>query len=89
MCWEIIKVDLLEVVHSFFCGSNMPKFMTHACLVLLPNKLNEFKPISLSNFSNKIISKLSCRRLTPILSRIISSNQQALSEAGVFQRTLC
>lgn len=54
--------------------------MTHACLVLIPkvqhpNMLQEFRPISLSNFSNKIISKLLSNRLAPILSNIISPNQ--------------
>ncbi|XP_015168633.1 uncharacterized protein [Solanum tuberosum] len=80
VCWDIIKHDILEAVKSFFCGSIMPKFMSHACLVLLPkvehpNKFNEFRPISLSNFTNKIISKLLCLRLAPILPLLISENQ--------------
>ncbi|WMV50120.1 hypothetical protein MTR67_043505 [Solanum verrucosum] len=33
-CWEIIKEDVLSAVHYFFCGYTMPKFMSHACLVL-------------------------------------------------------
>ncbi|XP_049348976.1 uncharacterized protein LOC125813531 [Solanum verrucosum] len=37
-CWNIIKEDLLAVVQHFFCGHIMPKFMSHACLVLLPKK---------------------------------------------------
>ncbi|XP_049368158.1 uncharacterized protein LOC125833012 [Solanum verrucosum] len=79
-CWDIIKEDLLAAVQSFFTGHIMPKFMTHACLVLLPkvdhpNKLNEFRPISLSNFSNKIISKILSTRLAPILPSLISENQ--------------
>lgn len=57
VCWDIINEDLLVVVQSFFCGNAMPRFMTHACLVLLPkaqhyNRLAEFKSISLSNFTN-------------------------------------
>lgn len=80
VCWDIIEMDLLAAVQSFFCGHIMPKFMTHACLVLLPkfehpNKLTEFRPISLSNFTNKIISKVLCLRLAPILPDLISSNQ--------------
>lgn len=58
----------------------MPKYFTHVCLVLFPktsnpNKLSEFRPISLSNFVNKDISKLLCLRLAPILRDLISSNQ--------------
>lgn len=79
-CWDIINLDLLASVHAFFCGQVMPKFMQHACLVMLPkveypNKLIEFRPISLSNFTNKIISKLLCLRLAPILPNRISKNQ--------------
>ncbi|KAH0765178.1 hypothetical protein KY285_001049 [Solanum tuberosum] len=79
-CWEIIKEDVLSAVQYFFCGHTMPKFISHACLVLLPkvehpNKFTEFRPISLSNFSNKIISKLLCLRLAPILPQFISENQ--------------
>ncbi|KAK6780052.1 hypothetical protein RDI58_022236 [Solanum bulbocastanum] len=58
----------------------MPKFMSHACLVLLPKKeqpcrFRELRPISLSNFSNKIISKLISMRLADILPVLISDNQ--------------
>ncbi|WMV19394.1 hypothetical protein MTR67_012779 [Solanum verrucosum] len=58
----------------------MPKFMSHACLVLLPKKeqpsnFSDLSPISLSNFSNKIISKLLCMRLADIIPLLISDNQ--------------
>lgn len=54
--------------------------MSHACLVLLPkidhpNKLTEFRPINLSNYINKVISKLLCLSLAPILPQLISPNQ--------------
>lgn len=79
-CWSIIKDDLLTVVQSFFSGQIMPKYFSHACLVLLPktsnpSKLSEFRPINLSNFTNKIISKLLYLRLAPILPNLISLNQ--------------
>lgn len=80
VCWEVISQDLLDVVQYFFCGHSMPKYFSHACLVLLPkvehpNKLSDFRPISLSNFTNKVISKLNCLRLAPILPLLISDNQ--------------
>ncbi|XP_015162434.1 uncharacterized protein [Solanum tuberosum] len=36
VCWEIIKEDLLSAIQVFFNGQTMPKFMSHACLILLP-----------------------------------------------------
>ncbi|KAH0772311.1 hypothetical protein KY290_016292 [Solanum tuberosum] len=79
-CWNIIKHDLLDVIHAFFCGQMIPKYFSHSCIVLLPkvnspNKLNEFKPISLSNFTSKIISKIVSSRLSPILPNLVSLNQ--------------
>ncbi|XP_015084239.1 uncharacterized protein LOC107027648 [Solanum pennellii] len=79
-CWNIIKNDLIEVLHAFFSGQMIPKYFSHSCIVLLPkvnnpNKLTEFRPISLSNFTSKIISKLVSNRLSPILPLLISTNQ--------------
>ena len=67
-------------MQHLFCGNILPKYFSHACLVLLPkidhpNKLSEFRPISLSNFSNKIIPKIFCFRLAGILPQFISENQ--------------
>ncbi|KAH0700920.1 hypothetical protein KY284_015135 [Solanum tuberosum] len=78
--WSIIKEDLLAAVQSFFCGNIMPKFMSHACLVLLPKteqptKFTDLRPISLSNFSNKIVSKILSMRLATILPLLLSDNQ--------------
>ncbi|XP_015068710.1 uncharacterized protein LOC107013272 [Solanum pennellii] len=79
-CWNIIKNDLLAAVQYFFCGHVMPKYMSHACLVLIPkivqpNRFTDLRPISLSNFTNKIISKLLSMRLAKILPSLISDNQ--------------
>ncbi|KAG5606087.1 hypothetical protein H5410_027579 [Solanum commersonii] len=35
-CWNIIKIDLLAVILAFFSGQMIPKYFSHACLVLLP-----------------------------------------------------
>lgn len=79
-CWDVINKDLLAVIHVIFYGQSMPKYFSHTCLVLLPktgnpSRLCEFRPISLSNFVNKVISKLLCLRLAPIFPDLISPNQ--------------
>ena len=79
-CWNIIKNDLLAVINAFFCCQVLPKYFSHACQILLPkvknpNKLSEFRFISLSNFTNKIVSKLLCLRLAFMLPNLISPNQ--------------
>lgn len=40
-----------------------------------PVTFSDIRPISLSNFSSKIISKILSRRLNPLLSCLISENQ--------------
>ncbi|XP_070044572.1 uncharacterized protein [Nicotiana tomentosiformis] len=79
-CWSIIATDVIEFVKSFFNGNNLTRFYSHTCLVLIPkvespSTLAEFRPIGLSNFSAKIISKILARRLNPLLPKLISENQ--------------
>ncbi|XP_069152141.1 uncharacterized protein [Solanum lycopersicum] len=80
VCFDIIKEDLLAAVKHFYVGNIMPRYLTHACLTLIPKidhpcRLKDFRPISLSNFTNKIISKILSTRLALILPSIVSANQ--------------
>ncbi|XP_015054774.1 uncharacterized protein LOC107001125 [Solanum pennellii] len=80
MYWHIIKDDLMGVVKVFISGKIIPKYFSHSCIILLPkvsnqNKLTEFRPISQSNFTCKIISKLVNTTVTPILPSLISSSR--------------
>lgn len=78
-CWEIIKEEVINMVKIFFCGAELPKYITHTTLVLIPkkkvvNNFNDLRPISLSSFINKIISKVIQERIDKILHKIISHN---------------
>ena len=71
-CWHIIMNDLMGVVQAFFSGQMITKYFSHSCIVLLPkgnnpNKMTEYRLISRSNITSKIISKLMCNILSPIL----------------------
>lgn len=73
---EIIKQDIHKMVKSFFCGFQLPRFITHTNLVLLPKKLvvnnfSDMRPISLSNFFNKIFSRIVHERIKGILPHLI------------------
>lgn len=79
-CWSIIARDVIEFVKSFFNSNKLTRFYSHTCLVLIPKvespaTFDDFKLISLSNFSAKIISKILARRLNPLLPKLISGNQ--------------
>lgn len=79
-CWSIIKKDLIELIQSFFNRGSLTIFYNNSCLVLLPKvehpeSFSDLRPISLSNFSTKIISKILSTRLDPILPKLISENE--------------
>ncbi|XP_060200462.1 uncharacterized protein LOC132628715 [Lycium barbarum] len=79
-CWEVIKADVFSVVKAFFDAQTLPKSITQTNLVLLPKKnvvesFSDMRPISLSNFINKVISRVVHDRLDKLLSRVISPNQ--------------
>lgn len=65
---------------DFFCRQCLPRYVTHTNLVLLPKKeevktFADLRPISLSYFVNKVISRVLYKRLLIVLPKIISPNQ--------------
>nr|XP_009782874.1 PREDICTED: uncharacterized protein LOC104231558 [Nicotiana sylvestris] len=68
------------MVRAFFNGHELPKCVTHTNLVLLPKKkevttFSDLRPISLSNFSNNVISRVVHERLVKFLPSLISEKQ--------------
>ncbi|XP_049394714.1 uncharacterized protein LOC125859004 [Solanum stenotomum] len=79
-CWDIVSQDVTNVVRAFFCGQTLPRYITHTNLVLLPKKdlvrsLSDLRPISLSCFINKVISRVLHGRIAAVLPKLISPNQ--------------
>lgn len=78
--WDIIVEDLYSAVVSFFCGSELPKSVTATLIVLIPKVQNpqdftQYRPISLCNFVNKVITRVLSDRLAKVLPRLISPQQ--------------
>ncbi|XP_075473927.1 uncharacterized protein LOC142504980 [Primulina tabacum] len=79
-CWEIVHQDVYDAVLDFFRGSPLPTGFTATTITLIPkvevaHAWSDFRPISLCNVSNKIISKLLYSRLRVVVERLISLNQ--------------
>ncbi|KAL0410662.1 UNVERIFIED_CONTAM: hypothetical protein Slati_3655900 [Sesamum latifolium] len=79
-CWDVIQHDVFDVVEEFMSGTPMPKSFMATFIVFIPKVKNpdrwgDFRPISLCNTTNKIISKLLNERLKPWLTKLISPNQ--------------
>ncbi|KAK9989340.1 hypothetical protein SO802_029579 [Lithocarpus litseifolius] len=84
--WNVVGSDVTKMVLNVL-NSNMPMDeinKTNITLVLKiknPTRMKEFRPISLSNVTYKMISKVLANHLKVVLSTIISENQSAfLSE---------
>ncbi|XP_057790918.1 uncharacterized protein LOC131008031 [Salvia miltiorrhiza] len=79
-CWEIVKKDIWRAVRTFFVGSYLPTGCNSSTMVLIPKKKNvvsvsDLRPIVLSNFFFKIISKVLAVRLSFVASNYVSQNQ--------------
>lgn len=78
--WDIIGDDLYDMVRAFFNGHELPECVTHTNIVLLPKKkkvatFSDLRPISLSNFSNKVVSRVIHERIVELLPTLISEEQ--------------
>lgn len=66
-----------DMVKAFFNGHELPKYITHTNLVLLPKKnevitFSDMWPISLSKFINNFFSKVIHGRMVELLPSLIS-----------------
>ncbi|KAB2625965.1 hypothetical protein D8674_017625 [Pyrus ussuriensis x Pyrus communis] len=80
--WNSLMDDVNGIVQDFMQGDLVPQRLNSTHIVLIPKIKNlesvgQFRPISLCNYSYKIVSKILANRLKPILSEIISSMQSA------------
>ncbi|XP_058742332.1 uncharacterized protein LOC131614798 [Vicia villosa] len=79
--WDIIKGDVSKAVLQFFdSGWVLPGFNSNT-IILIPkvsgaNSLDQFRPIAVSNFKFKIISKIIADRLAAIMSSLVSTEQR-------------
>lgn len=72
--------DVWRAVRAFFCGYELSRSVTHTNLVLITKKevlksFSDLRPISLSCFLNKMISRVLNGRILMVLPKIISPNQ--------------
>ncbi|KAM1765948.1 hypothetical protein ACFX11_005015 [Malus domestica] len=80
--WDILAVDVNEIIGEFMHGLENPMRINATHLVLIPKVQNpesvsQFRPISLCNYSYKVISKVLANRLKPFLPELISPTQNA------------
>ena len=80
--WHVVSNNVVNAVLDFLNSGKMVPDINHTNIVLIPKikspeKISDFRPISLCNVIYKIISKVLANRLKQILPQIISPTQSA------------
>jgi len=82
--WHIVGKDVTSMVQSILAGDSLPPRLNHTHVVLIPkvnrpDRITEFRPISLCNVLYKIVTKVVSNRLKLVLPSIISETQSAFT----------
>ncbi|XP_042944790.1 uncharacterized protein LOC122278671 [Carya illinoinensis] len=82
VCWDLVEVDVVAVVRDMYSGVPMPRFYSALYIALIPKMqqptcFDKFRPISLCSVIYKLFAKILVRRMSLILSIIISPEQGA------------
>lgn len=78
--WSDIKKDVLRFVHKFHHDGRLSKGINCSFIALIPKlespqRLNDFRPISLIGSMYKVLAKLLASRLQNVIGTVISDSQ--------------
>ena len=92
--WDIVSVDVTNMVLNVLNSNASLSDINNTYIKLvpkvkMPNRMKDFRPISLSNVAYKLVLKVLANRLKTVLPQIISENQSAfLSERLITDNVL-
>lgn len=80
--WEFIKDEVFSLVEEFYSNSALPRGVSSSFITLIPKrdnpqKVSDFRPISLIGCIHKLISELLANRLKVVIGSLISNCQSA------------
>jgi hypothetical protein len=92
-CWHVIAPDFYDLCDKFYHGEVCLRSINGSFIVLIPKmenpqKVGDYRPISLLNNSMKILTKLLANRLQPFMSRLIHKNQYGFIKGRSIQDCL-
>jgi hypothetical protein len=89
-CWPIIKDDVIRLCRDFGNG-NLNLESINASLITLisknnnPQIVNDYRPISLLNYSLKFLTKLLANRLQGVILKVVHENQYGFLKGRIIQ----
>ncbi|KAF7146373.1 hypothetical protein RHSIM_Rhsim04G0047200 [Rhododendron simsii] len=88
--WDKVGEEVCKAVQRFFSNGYMLKELNRTNIVLIPKvtfpeSLGQYRPISLCNFSAKVITKVMANRLKSHLQKVVSPNQSAFVPGRLIQ----
>lgn len=92
-CWNIVKDDFIRLFKDF-CSHNVDmKSINSLVIALIPKKenlesVNDYRPISLLNYSLKCITKILSSRLQRVILQLVHSNQYGFIKRRTIQDCL-
>ncbi|KAM6546692.1 hypothetical protein CsatB_027428 [Cannabis sativa] len=80
--WDVVGLNLCATVKEFFSSGVMDSKLNSSFICLIPKvefplSMDQFRPISLCNFTYKIIAKILSNRLRPLMNDLVSPFQSA------------
>ena len=79
-CWHIVKDDFIQLFRDFNCHNIDLRSINSSIIALIPKKdnpetVNDYRPISLLNYSLKCITKILSSRLQTVILQLVHTNQ--------------
>jgi len=80
--WDMLKDDLMRFLHEFHRNGRLTKGINSTFIALIPKvdspqRLNDFRPISLVGSLYKILAKVLANILRMVIGSVISDSQSA------------
>lgn len=93
VCWDIIKPDFYKLCQDFWDGNISLECLNTSLITLVPKKLNpekvnDYRPISLLNCVLKVLTKILAERLQHWILKLVHRNQYGFIKTHTIQDCL-